>query len=85
MASAACAVSAVNIDGATSKDFNRTTGEISDPFDGETAEAAELIMKIGYARISRPIYFYQDQTTFDAHVTRLQTGWPTAPETHVQT
>ena len=63
-------VSAVNIDGATSKDFNRDTGVMTDPFadDDGGSEAAELWFP--ESRIlddqQTPRDFYQEQKTFDA-------------------
>ncbi|HKS20372.1 MAG TPA: DNA/RNA non-specific endonuclease [Bradyrhizobium sp.] len=63
-------VSAVNIDGATSKDFNRDTGVITDPFADEDGgeEAAELWFPEGRIEDNQqtPRDFYQSQTTFDA-------------------
>jgi endonuclease G len=73
-------VSAVNIDGASSKDFNRTTGEISDPMaDGEGSEATELWFPENRIRDDQqtPRDFYQGQTTFDAQgneITDKSTG-----------
>jgi endonuclease G, mitochondrial len=63
-------VSAVNIDGAKSKDFNRDTGVMTDPFadEGGGGEATELWFSED--RIDEdqqtPRDFYQGQTTFDA-------------------
>ncbi len=66
-------VSAVNIDGSTSKDFNRLTGTISDPFAGDGEEASELWFPEGRIRPDQqtPRDFYQGQTTFDAHGNRI--------------
>ncbi len=63
-------VSAVNIDGATSKDFNRQAGIISDPFESAVnGEATELWFAEDRIREDEqtPRDFYQGQTTFDAH------------------
>lgn len=61
--------SAVNIDGQTAKDYNRQSGDISDPFEEEGgAEASEtwfLDPRIGDDE-QTPRDFYSGQTTFDA-------------------
>jgi endonuclease G len=63
-------VSAVNIDGAKSKDYNRTTGVMTDPFDDEDGghEASELWFQEDRIPDTQqtPRDFYQGQTTFDA-------------------
>ena len=64
-------VSAVNIDGGTSKDFNRQKGTITDPFENEgdgDSEAAEVWFAEERIRDDQqtPPNFYQGQTTFDA-------------------
>ncbi|OSI68623.1 hypothetical protein BSZ22_20895 [Bradyrhizobium canariense] len=65
-------VSAVNIDGATSKDYDRSTGKITDPMvgiDGDGAsEASELWFPEHRIRDDEqtPRDFYEGQTTFDA-------------------
>ena len=66
-------VSAVNIDGVTSKDFNRTTGVMSDPFEDES-EAAELWFKDDRILDGQqtPQDFYQSQTTFDAQGNQIR-------------
>jgi endonuclease G len=64
-------VSAVNIDGSTSKDFDRSTGVITDPMQNseeDNSEASELWFP--ERRIEpyeqTPRDFYEGQTTFDA-------------------
>ena len=61
-------VSAVNIDGNTSKDFDRDTGVMSDPMQGDDSEAAELWFPEHRIEDSEqtPRNFYEGQTTFDA-------------------
>ena len=73
--------SAVNIDGAKSKDYNRTTGVMTDPFDEEdgSQEASELWFPEERILDSQqtPRDFYQGQTTFDAQgnqITDKKTG-----------
>jgi endonuclease G len=62
-------VSAVNIDGAKSKDFTRDAGVMTDPFAGEGGEEASELW-FAEDRINEdqqtPRDFYQQQTTFDA-------------------
>jgi len=63
--------SAVNIDGAESKDYDRTTGKITDPHDDEDEggeEGAELWFSEGRIEDDQqtPRDFYQGQTAFDA-------------------
>jgi endonuclease G len=65
-------VSAVNIDGNTSKDFNRSTGAITDPMAGgdeaDDSEASELWFpeRRIQEREQTPRDFYEGQTAFDA-------------------
>ncbi|TYO64126.1 hypothetical protein FXV83_23965 [Bradyrhizobium hipponense] len=62
-------LSAVNIDGSTSKDFDRSSGVISDPMaDGDDSEASELWFPEHRIKDSQqtPRDFYEGQTTFDA-------------------
>lgn len=64
-------VSAVNIDGSSSKDFNRSTGVISDPMaeSGDESEAAELWFPEDRIQEHQqtPRDFYEGQTAFDRH------------------
>jgi endonuclease G len=68
-------VSAVNIDGSQSKDFDRTHGTISDPFDDENdgEEASELWFPEDriHENEQTPRDFYQGQTTYDAHGNKI--------------
>lgn len=63
-------LSAVNIDGGSSKDYDRTTGVISDPLadDDDDSEASELWFPEHRIKASEqtPRDFYEGQTTFDA-------------------
>ena len=68
-------VSAVNIDGAQAKDFNRQKGTIGDPFEDEDGgqEASELWFADERIKPNQqtPPDFYQGQTTFDAQGKRI--------------
>ena len=63
--------SAVNINGAEAKDFNRTKGIVSDPFEDEDGGSEATELWFPEDRIlddqQTPRDFYQEQTTFDAH------------------
>ena len=59
---------AVNIDGSTSKDFDRNTGVMSDPMQDDDSEAAELWFPEHRIEDNEqtPRDFYEGQPTFDA-------------------
>ncbi|MGQ0580318.1 MAG: DNA/RNA non-specific endonuclease [Reyranella sp.] len=73
-------VSAVNIDGAQAKDFNRQKGTISDPFEDGGQEASEQWFADERIKPNQqtPPDFYQGQTTFDTQGKRTTNKRSTA-------